>query len=259
MTELDGITLPVPRILDPQVLKTQRERGVRSFVFRWEGCVLLSLAMHSTLNFLVLLHLTQLCLSAPGWFDGLDLFASNTLPQPGAPDDDLLSYASLDDNSNVNLEPLDGLNLGESSADLDMFQSSDESISGQETVAGEQDQCSFNNLQPASRVRARGTSCDDVKQSPALNLPTLNNLPKPASMNPPDWMPLEDSKLLNIPEIEDRESCPMSPRGWYYIPICGNQLGEHGWYKPTAVNPLRGWTVTEASICESMAYKFKSG
>ena len=217
------------------------------------------------LNFLIALHFSSLCLSAPALFDDADEFAWDMFSQPDADPDadvgDLQSYQSLDETHDFNPQLFDGLNLGgansdsQSDADSSMFQPFDES--SQDLQAIDPNECSSNDLSPASRLRPRADWCEQKPDPAILNLkiPTLDNLPgkkapSPSPLNPPSWQPL-DGILFNKPEIENPQVCPMSFRGWYYIPICGIRLGDQGRYSPTGLNPLHGWTVIDASICES--------
>lgn len=222
--------------------------------------------MQSTLNFLILLHISRLCHSAPGWLDDDDLFASSISSQLDANVGNLQPFSSLDDIYDFNLESFDGLNLGETDSDSNMFPPFDESSQDlqeldpyQEIFAGGEHACSSNDLLPPSRLRPRIDWCDQ-KPDPAildLKIPTLDNLPRkklpsPSPLNPPSWQPL-DGILFDRPEIENPEVCPKSYRGWYYIPVCGIRLGDQGRYAPTALNNLRGWTVTDATICECIS------
>lgn len=221
--------------------------------------------MYPLLRVSILLHVIQLCLSAPELFDNLDLIASNIFSQPDAQNDFLQSDASLDENSGYNLETLDGLNLGESYSDSSMFQSFDEPIQGQEDTgsdqgifAGGETDCSFNDLLPASRVKVRRAICN-IQQDPGVQipkLPTLDDLPQKKLPSP---SPVHPSSGNSWAEWENPEVCPMSFRGRYYIPICGTRLGEQGRYTPTTLNNLRGWTVTDATVCESRISRFEGG
>lgn len=231
--------------------------------------------MYSKLNFLILLHLSPLCHSAPGIFDDPDIFASSYFPQPDTGVDNLLSFAPSDDNYDFDLQSYDGLNLGGmdldsySDPDSSMFQALDgtsqsyqEADPSQEILANGASECSSDDIFPSKRLRARENSCKP-KQDLDLKLPTLNNLPQkklpsPAPLNPPSWQPDERYGLYNMPEIENHETCPMSFRGWYYVPVCGVRLGDQGRYTPTALNQLRGWTVTDATICESTFNKIQT-
>lgn len=220
--------------------------------------------MRSMLNFLILHHFSSFCLSAPALFDDSDEFAWDMFSQPGADTGDLQSYTSLDQNYGFDSQSFDGLEFGGTDPDSSMFQSVDESSQDhpamnpyQETFASGENECSSNNLSPASRLRPRADWCEQKLDPAILNLkiPTLDNLPgkqlpRPGPLNAPSWQPL-DGILFNRPEIENPQVCPMSYKQWYYIPVCGIRLGDQGKFAPTASNPLRGWTVTDASICES--------
>lgn len=211
------------------------------------------------LRFFIVSYLVQLCLSAAGIFDDYDLFASN-LVQPDAGDDGSQLLSSVEapltnlDSYESNLDPLNGLDLGGLDSDFNIF-TSDESVQDQaadvpyrDSMAGGENECSLDGL-PASRIRARGgESCVTRKKQPTLDLklPTLGSLPakkklpSPSPINGPAWA-----------EITNPETCPMSFRESYYIPICGTRLGDVGLYTPTELNGLRGWTVTDATICKS--------
>lgn len=228
--------------------------------------------MCSILTFLIYLHFSSLCLSAPALFDNSDESAWDMFSQPDADADvgGLQSYSALDETSDINPQFFDGLNLGgadsdsHSDSDSSMFQPFDESSqdhqaidSYQEIFAGKGNECSFNDLLPASRLRPRADWCEQKPDPAILNLkiPTLDNLPgrklpSPGPLNSPSWQPL-NGILFNRPEVENPQVCPMSFRNWYYIPVCGIRLGDQGKYSPTELNSLRGWTVTDASICES--------
>ena len=225
------------------------------------------------LNFLIFLHLFPLCHSAPALFDDYDFLASNMFSQPDTNIGSLESYTSLDDSYDISPGSFDGLNLAgaDSNSDLDsdfiMFQPFDDESNQdhqeiepyQEIMASGENECSSDVLLPASRLRPRIDWCKEKPDPAVLNLkiPTLDNLPgkklpSPTPLNPPSWQPL-GGILFNKPEIENPEVCPKSFKGWYYIPICGIRLGDQGRYSPTELNPLRGWTVTDATICESKA------
>ena len=219
-------------------------------------------------------HLFPLCHSAPALFDDYDIFASNIFSQPDTDIGNLELFTSPDDSYDFNLESFNGLNLGgadsnsDSDSDFSMFQPFDDEPSQdqqeidpyQEIMAGGENECSFNDFSPASKLRPRKDWCKEKPDPAVLNLkiPTLDNLPgkklpSPTPMNPPSWQPHNvplGGVLFNRPEIENPEVCPKSYKGWYYIPICGIRLGDQGRYSPTELNSLRGWTVTDATICE---------
>ena len=217
-----------------------------------------------------LLYLAYICLATPELFADDLLFASNTLLPPDELDDGLLSYASFDENYGYDLEPTDGVNPEEMKPELSMFQPSDGIIQGQQVtepypdiIAGEEMECSPDDLLPAGNIRARGASCG-TKEDPAfqqLRLPTLDNLPKknlpaPSPLNAPGWKP---EIIYDMPEYENPESCPMSFRQWYYVPVCGIRSQDPAVYTPTETMPLRGWTVTDATICERRLSQFEVG
>lgn len=217
--------------------------------------------MQSMLNFLIVLHLFPLCHSAPGLFDNDGLFASNMFSQPDVNLDNLQPYASLDGNYDFDTQSFDGLNLGagaDPSSESSMFQPFDESSQDhqdidpyQDIIADAQNECSSTGLSPASRLRPRLDWCDQKPDTAVedLKLPTLDSLPskrplpKPSPINPPSWQRGDN------PEI-----CPMSFKGQYYLVVCGTRSNEPEMYIPTALNFLHGWTVIDASICESNSF-----
>jgi hypothetical protein len=223
--------------------------------------------MHPIFSLFILLPLV---LSAPEitLFGGADLDASNFFLWPDAYGD-TQSYLPLEINSNedaFNPESLNGLDYGGWDP---LFQPSEEQNQDQpaidpypEIFAGAEDQCSFDDFGPASKLRARGASCPEKQDAPVMDLlPPLDNLPgpnrkklpSPSPVNPPAWAPFEQQDrniMYNDPAIENPEICPFGWRGWYFIPVCGVRLGDQGKYRPTESNPLKGWTVTDASLCK---------
>jgi hypothetical protein len=215
--------------------------------------------MRPILRFFIISYLVQICLSATGIFDDYDLFASNV----AQPDDGSQLSPSLEaplanlDSYDSHLEPLDGLDLGGMDSDFNISPH-DDSIQGQAVVpnldfiAGGENECSSGD-QPASRMRARGASCNAKKKEPPLDLklPILDTLPSPGKKKLPSPSPI-NGPSWETGGFESPETCPMSFRGSYYIPVCGVRVGDVGEYTPTPLNGLRGWTVTDATICKSI-------
>lgn len=210
--------------------------------------------MSSVLEGVLLLLLAQCCLSAPGIFDDGDFLSSNIFAPSDTDNDDLLSYSSLGGNYGFDL---DQPTVGQTDADPDSSMFQQYTASNSDIFADGENECSLNNLQPSRKLRARGASCATTGDPTIgqLKLPTLDDLPvkklpRPAPIGGSDWKPDENLGWFNSPAIEKPESCPMSFRGWYYIPICGIRSGDPGIYTPTATNNLNGWTVTEATVCK---------